>query len=548
MPSHRSSPARERVTTGGVLRFLLILAGLLTILFFTFPVFFHGLVFSYLVRNFAYVFWIVILGAVFIPMAVHYLRRGAPTIGFALIVADVVLMVGGMGILAGIEQAKIAQMAKYELMDQLPAVSREHVRYTPLQVAEQEISRRTQSSQRAIEEVIPLSGPKGPMYIAPLIVNGVVNMYLGQNQGFEVFDDAGTVDNGLDRVSLIDTPEFQVGDEMEIFDNLDRRLILDVGFFNTYPRTYYAPIYKEDGVTVDEVVGIVPYISYTFWWGFLLPEWGGVAVFHADGTIENLTPAEAQQSEKLAHVDRLFPSWLAEKWVYAQPFDQGWLSGYIRRDDKIEVPRLEDQNQMPFYLLMEDGTSQYITMTEPDGPSFALRKIYYTDARTGTSRVYAYNDKENILGPAKAVSMAKSVTGYTWYEDHGQGGSSGSYRIIEPRPVTRGGELYYMYSIVPKDYGTVVATVFVNAATSKTIGPFTSRDDAFAWLLERPNASAVNTAVAATIEGNAGTTTQSAASTCEQFIAVCEQIEQICPSTSNTAAVTPAPEPTPTSP
>ncbi|MBI4433765.1 M48 family metalloprotease [Candidatus Uhrbacteria bacterium] len=384
-------------------------------------------------------------------------------------------------VLRGVVEYQLYRDAAFLEVDTKPRVSSHLVRYTPERVAVEEILRRTQTSEFTPGTVRAIGTPHGVAYIAPLVPQGVVSTFVEHNAGFMYFDDGGTEED-QPRVTMIRTEPFVFGEGMEVLDDIHRRLITEIGFFKSYPEISYVPV-RSNGRVV-EIIGVVPYIDYRLAWGLFIPEWGGVVLFHASGQLERLTPQEAIADPRLRAAHRLFPEELARRYVEAQRYDQGVLSGWYRRGGKIEVPQLPAGEQMPYFLPMEDGTYQYLTMVEPDGDAYSLMRVYMVHALTG-ERTYYRHDREdrdqNLQGPAKVLSYAKQIPGYNWYEESGSG-ASGSYRLVESRPVTRSDRLYYMLSITPVDYARVVGTVFVDAETNAVIGPFGDRASTFAWL------------------------------------------------------------------
>ena len=415
----------------------------------------------------------------------------------SLMAATLVVLFAG-----GARYVQIYKDAHFKEIDVLPRVSNELVRYTPAQVAAEEIVRRTQTSQFTPGKTRPIGSSTGVAYIAPLVPQGLYNALFEHNTGFMYYDDGGT-DEAAQRVKTLSSNPFQWGEGMEVLDDVYRQLIQKVGFLNTYPEIYYTPVYKEDG-SVQEILGVVPYISYRFWWGLMIPQWGGVAIFHADGSVENLSPTKAAADERLIRTQRLFPEKLAETYIYSERYDVGnnileqmWY-GFIRRPGKIEIPDLPGEEQMPFFLPMQDGSYSYLATVEPDGEAFSLMRVYLINAKTGERQVYRY-DKEgrpsNLQGPKKVISYVKALPNYVWHEGEGAN-ASGTYRIIEPRPVTPDGRdrLFWMLSITPADYARVVATVFVDSATNQVYGPFTTRAQTFAWLQGKKIETAESTA------------------------------------------------------
>lgn len=414
---------------------------------------------------------------------------------FSPIVVTAVLGALGLAILVfyaarGVIWVRLNEDANFQEIDVLPRISNDLVRYTPAQVAAEEIVRRTQSSEFTPGDTRPIGSSTGVAYIAPLVPQGMWNALLSHNRSFMYFEDGGR-DEARERVNVLPSDPFAWGEGMEVFDDIHRRLIKRVGFFNTYPEIYYAPIYDEGG-QITQVMGVAPYISYRFWWGLLIPQWGGVAIFHADGTIQDLSPQEATDDPRLAQTQSTFPKKLARDYIHSERYDHGdslaarvWY-GLIRRPGKIEIPPMPGSEQQPFFLPMEDGSYAYLATVEPDGEAYSLMRVYLVNARTGERFVYRL-DREgrpgNLQGPRKIISYAKALPNYVWVEGHGSK-QSGSYRIVEPRPVTPVGtdRLFWMLSITPADYARVVATVFVDAATNEVHGPFATREQTFAWL------------------------------------------------------------------
>jgi hypothetical protein len=380
--------------------------------------------------------------------------------------------------------------ANFTEVETLPQVSTKLVRFTPAQVAGEEIVRRTQTSQFTPGKTRPIGSPTGVSYISPLIPQGMWNALTEHNRGFMYFHDGGKDASGQ-RVVHMETEDFLWGEGMEIFDDIHRRLLHKIGFFKSYPEIYYTPVYSEGG-SINEVIGVVPYISYRFWWGIMVPKWGGVAIFHADGTIEDLTPEKAKLDPRLIETQRLFPEELAKDYVFAQRYDKGnnlltkMFYGLVQREGKIEIPPMPGEDQMPFFLPMEDGSYQYMATVEPDGEAYSLMRIYLINTLTGERQMYRFDKPgrpRNLQGPRKVISYAKSLPSYVWVEGSGKD-QSGTYRLVEPRPVTPEGKdhIFWMLSITPADYASVFATVFVDSATNEVHGPFLTREATFAWL------------------------------------------------------------------
>lgn len=470
-------------------------------------------------------------------------KWGAISLGFyafSLVIPGILAIV-----FEGVIETQIYKDAEFAEVDELRMPSIDQVRYTPHQVAGEEIVRRTQTSEFSPGRARAIGSETGVAYIAPLVPQGFINTLNQKNEGFLYFEDGGDGDD-IQRVTTLTTDPFKWGEGMEIFDDIRRRLIKEIGFFKTYPEIYYAPVTNADG-ELEEVIGVVPYLSYRFHWGLLIPQWGGVAIFHANGKgLENLSPEEAQKDPRLIVTKRLFPEDLARMYVHAQRYDgkgvegvvPDWfpefgkqiVSGWIMRPGKIQIPKLPGHVQMPFFLPMEDETYQYLTTVEPDGDAYSLMRIYYVDAFSGELTMYRFDRegrKANLQGPAKILSYAKNIDGYNWYEEDA-GGASGSYRLVEPFPAARRCDetFYWKFTITPIDFAGVMGTVFLDAETNKVHGPYKTREEAHAWLNCSSSLNASEEAGSVTSDESA----RKLSEICEQADAMQALFSQVCPS------------------
>ena len=64
------------------------------------------------------------------------------------------------------------------------------------------------------------------------------------------------------------------------------------------------------------------------------------------------------------------------------------------------------EDQMPFFLPMEDGSYQYLATVEPDGEAYSLMRIYLINALTGERQVYRFDKpgRPRNLGSGTDVS------------------------------------------------------------------------------------------------------------------------------------------------
>ena len=124
------------------------------------------------------------------------------------------------------------------------------------------------------------------------------------------------------------------------------------------------------------------------------------------------------------------------------------------------------------------ATPQFVAV-EPYGESFGVFKIFFVDAVTGKVDIYELDDTKTLTGPNRVISFARSqFPTIDW----------STSLIIEPRPYIQNNELYWMLSIVPKDYAGISKTVFVNAATNKV-----TEEVIYGTSLTQSNTSSIDT-------------------------------------------------------
>jgi len=200
-----------------------------------------------------------------------------------------------------------------------------------------------------------------------------------------------------------------------------------------------------------------PYTSPEFHWlpvPYTTPTWGGVALVDSDGTVRDLTPEEAQNSEVLAG-QRLYPFSLARDRVAATKYRNGIVNTFTSHEGEIEVaPVPGEGNDQPFYLQTEDGP-KYVVAVEPYGEAQGLREVWTVDARTGAHERYSPN--ASLFGPRKATDYVRQAARTTDWN---------RFQPSEPIPVVVDGQLYWEVRVVPEDGSGISYVAFVNARTS----------------------------------------------------------------------------------
>lgn len=212
----------------------------------------------------------------------------------------------------------------------------------------------------------------------------------------------------------------------------------------------------------------VPYIKPQFHLWYTTPEWGGVALIHEDGTVEDLSPAEARQHPVLEG-QRLYPFDLAYKEVKKTKYRRGVVNqlpviGSHR--DEIEIaPVPGSSNNQPFFVLDEQNRAHYFIAVEPYGDAQGLREVWTIDARTGDYERFAPSD--SLTGPRKATDFVRQAARTTDWD---------RFTPSEPIPTVIDGEMYWSVRVVPNDASGISYVAFVNAETTEVAEAETSAE------------------------------------------------------------------------
>jgi len=235
----------------------------------------------------------------------------------------------------------------------------------------------------------------------------------------------------------------------------------------------------------------VPYTTPDFHWfpvPYTTPEWGGVALLDAEGTIETLSPTEARGHPALRE-QKLYPFSLAREKVAATKYRNGIVNTFSvigSHRGEIELADVPGEgNEQPFFVLSQDGP-RYVVAVEPYGDAQGLREVWTVNPRTGGYERYTPN--ESLVGARKATDFVRQdadLSRLSW----------GSFRPAEPVPVVVDGRLWWEVRIVPNDGSGVSYVAFVNARTTD-VRAFSTTEGVERFL--RSNAS-----VSGTVGGNA---------------------------------------------
>jgi hypothetical protein len=331
----------------------------------------------------------------------------------------------------------------------------------------------------------PLNNGQGGIdWVAPREPNGLWNSVVNNQDGAMIVQPDGS--------AKIVNQEFKRGEGMALYRNVGWQLKREK-FFAQHTNQYYVL----DG---EQLLGIVPYISYRFSFPVMVPRWGGVLVVHPGGEIENLTPQQAIKDKRFEG-ERLYPEQLARKVGDVWKFRNGYWNTWFAHEDEAQIPQIdppEDQNaldeqpatlpgtstnQMPFLIPTEDDP-QWFLAAEPYGRSFSMYQGIYVDAHSGKVTYFKPDTGSALIGVNKALDYAKATfPNYQW----GQNAV-----ILEPRPVVKDEVLYWMATITNADKAGVNQTVMVNASKQGEVTVLETYEDVVAFVEGENTGKTVN--------------------------------------------------------
>ena len=195
------------------------------------------------------------------------------------------------------------------------------------------------------------------------------------------------------------------------------------------------------------------------------PAWKGGALVYTNGTVEHLSPEEAQ-SHPVLDGQRLYPLTLTQAEMESLNYRNGIINQLPvvgAHENEVENAGLPDsaENSQPFVIDLEGERMSYVTALEPYGSDTrGLDEVWFADAETGEYTYFATGG-EQLTGPERAMGVARASDSRTnWGEN---------FVVAEPVPITVDGELWWQIKVVPVDATDVARNVFVNADDSSTL-------------------------------------------------------------------------------
>lgn len=358
-------------------------------------------------------------------------------------------------------QRSLAVHTEFVPVDGLPDTG--VVRLVPREVAERVLTGSFNSSTERLDEPRVINTPEGLQWSSIRTPEGLVRRYTKKGGGL-MLQDAQTLDRRFTQIN----EEFRYAPGLAIFDSLtwqlrERKLLVDLA----------APvgILDADGNPLI----LVPYIKYK---GFPIrrPVLGGAFLVHPgpQGKVEDLSPEEAAKNPAIAASGRLMPDTLTRRIHDAYALRGGIWNYLFLHNNQTKIVDTE-LNRQPYLLQGNGGKNYWVSVAEPYGRAATTNAVFVTDSTSGRTSVWTVPDDTGLTGNARAIRLTQSeaIPGVNFGSGDARiGGSSGSHRAIEPRPVFVKGQLYFVVSVIPANAESVTKTVLINATSNQVAGVF----------------------------------------------------------------------------
>lgn len=433
----------------------LVPLAILLLLAWLFRPIFHGLVMSFIISPLQFVLIILLFGgAVAIASRLrtsvkvikisndNYRFDASPaakrSLGLYLFLFMLVLF--GLFIQNEVRLFLTARHITFEERTELPAVS--PVRLMPKSVAARYGQDSFQNPQEhlADSQIVLMDGKLQRVF--PRVPDGGLLYFIKKMSGFVTVE----VDTLARKVSL-ENQEFAVSEGVGIFDNLNFQLPLK-RYFVDYTRE---PIYLKDDT--GQWVTVVPYMTYKGF-PFTVPQWGGVMIVRADGSMRDYTPQEAQALPYL-NGNRLHPKELAVYYAQSYAYRGGVLNKWFLHKNETQIVSLPGDEAV-IHTATKEGFKQII-VAEPYGASYGIYKIFLIDATTGKREIISFGQDSQLTGPIAAADyIKKEFPTFDWT----------AFTLAEPRPLVTNGKLYWLMSIIPNDSAGIANTVLLDTTTN----------------------------------------------------------------------------------
>ncbi|ERG97004.1 hypothetical protein [Haloquadratum walsbyi] len=374
----------------------------------------------------------------------------------------------GVGGITGIFESKsLAERTTVnaEEIDELPAIAEENPRIVPRPVSDVQTRGSVSYRQHRLGTSDIARSPDGSLVWSYAIEPDPFRIQLTGNQRGVLLSDMTSIENRS--ISAFDDQDFKHGQNMFLFRSASWQLKTTGGYWSTY---------QDDPVEfVHDGTAYMAYPKTGHEWKLTpiphtVPVWDGVGLVHPDGTIEHLSPEEAQDSEVLDG-QRLYPLTLAREEAESLRFRNGIINqlsvvGSFRGVIEPASLPVTASNEQPFVIDTETDGMTYVMAMEPFGESTrGLDEVWLFDADSNERKVFS-TGRETLLGPERAVGIVRSEDSRTnWAGSNGDG----QFKVVEPIPVIIDSQLWWHTKVSPTDNTAVTRNVFVNADTEEAI-------------------------------------------------------------------------------
>ena len=318
-------------------------------------------------------------------------------------------------------------------------------RYLPLPVVERISKDRYMEPTHRLYDFQPMIVGEKFAWVAPRTPDGFVNTFrLHANGIMIIYDDGNT--------RLIDRT-LQISEGQRLQQNINWALFKEQ-YFMDLPEFMYIPY-------GDDILIVAPYIRWKFAFPVRYPELAGVFVVDSAGSIRRYSVEEAKD---LPFIHRIFPERLARLYADAYALKHGLSNFFFFHKDQTEVIDVGDTNPQPFLMLTEDGL-KWFTAAEPFGDAYGVFKIFITDALTGETNILELDVASMLLGPNRSISYVRRKNPEISWHDEATG--TGTFVILEPRPLIISKDLYWLVSVTTSDFAEISYSALINAATKE---------------------------------------------------------------------------------
>lgn len=218
----------------------------------------------------------------------------------------------------------------------------------------------------------------------------------------------------------------------------------------------------------SDAVAIAPYMGYKGF-PFRYPYLKGVLVYHQDGELEDLSPAEAAARPELALTGRLFPEKVARSQADA-----------LSRSDEFEGDINDgENNKQPYLTAIDNQRTAWVTIIDEEDQA-GVKAVVLADSTTGETTVWQPAEGQELIASERVLNEARALP-LRWEEERCCDSDGNSYtvtlrEVVEARLAFRNGKPFFMVSVVPTDdlalSREIEYTLVIDAQTGEKLAQF----------------------------------------------------------------------------